>query len=283
LSDDETSSTEKNETRGAHEGTASSMGSSAQAQRKKTGAKTASGGGVVRALPVSFATDAGLAQALNEGHPAAAAAAWDRFSPLVRGLLWKTLGPSAEIDDAVQDVFVTLLRRVRALRDPSALTSFVVGITIRTARATLRKRRLLRWLPLGHDEPDIDVALPNVDFASREALRRLYAILDGLPAEMRLAFILRHADGLELTEIAAALECSLATAKRRLSKATERILFHAKRDPVLLEVAGFSTPVESAPRPKTLSFLPQPPSTSNEEASERISSTGRPSAEGGAP
>src|SRR5258708_37967427 len=83
-------------------------------------------GPVVRTLPVQFATDASLAQALPGGHPAAAAAAWDKFAGLVRGLLWKALGPTADVDDAVQDVFLTLLRRVHALRDPSALTSFVV-------------------------------------------------------------------------------------------------------------------------------------------------------------
>jgi RNA polymerase sigma-70 factor (ECF subfamily) len=274
LSDNEISETPESDA-----DTASPMASTARPTRKKGSATPGSGGAVVRALPVQFTTDVGLAQALAEGNPAAASAAWDRFSPLVRGLLWKTLGPGSDIDDAVQDVFLTLLRRVRALRDPSALTSFVVGITVRTARATLRKRRVLRWIPLVHDEPDLDVALPNVDFASREALRRLYAILDGLPAEMRLAFILRHADGLELTEIATALECSLATAKRRLAKATERVLFHAKRDPVLLEVAGLSTTADSGSRPRTLSFLPQPPDFSTDRASQ----AGRPSTEGGAP
>src|SRR5579871_4096110 len=138
---------------------------------------------VVRTLEVKFATDAALAAALCQGHPAAAAAAWDRFAPLVRGLLRKTMGPTCDVDDAVQDVFMTLLRRVRDLRDPSALGSFVVGITVRTARTILRKRRILRWIPFSADDPTCDVALPNVDFASREALRRLYAILDGLDAE----------------------------------------------------------------------------------------------------
>ncbi len=199
-------------------------------------------GAVVRVLPVAFASDAELAEALSKGHARAAAAAWDRYAPLVRGLLRRALGPGADVDDAVQDAFLILLRRTPDLRDKSALTSFVVGITIRIARSSLRKRRALRWIPFVADEPSLDAALPNVDFASREALRRLYKILDGLDAEVRLAFVLRHAEGLELTEIATALDCSLATAKRRLAKATERVLFHSKRDPVLLEMTGFSTP-----------------------------------------
>ncbi len=190
---------------------------------------------VVRTLPVAFGDDAGLAGALAEGHPAAAAAAWDRFAPLARSLLLQTLGPGADVDDLLQDVFITLFRRAADLRDPSALSSFVVGITVRTARSELRRRRLWRWISLtsGGDLPDEPA--PSQDHRARIALRSLYAVLDRLDADARLTFLLRHAQGLELTEIAAALDCSLATAKRKLARATERVVFHARRDPALAE------------------------------------------------
>jgi RNA polymerase sigma-70 factor (ECF subfamily) len=77
--------------------------------------------------------------------------------------------------------------------------------------------------------------MPHVDVVGRAAVRKLYGILDELDAEARLAFVLRHTQGLELTEIAEALGCSLATAKRRLAKANERVLVRAKRDPDLME------------------------------------------------
>ncbi len=193
-------------------------------------------GGVVRAMRVPFADDTTLALALAEGGAPAAAAAWDRFAPLARRLLWHTLGPSSEVDDLLQDVFMTLFRRVGDLRDPGALTSFVVGITVRTARSELRRRRLRRWLTLSPEGSLPDVAEEEVDHASREALLRVHSILDRLDPEARLAFVLRHVQGLELGEIATALECSLATAKRRLSKANERVLFHAKNDPTLSDL-----------------------------------------------
>ncbi len=193
---------------------------------------------VVRVLAVAYEDDAAFVRALADGHPPAAAAAWDKFAPLVRGLLWKAIGPGSDIDDLLQDVFLTLFKRVRDLRDPSALTSFVVGITIRTARSELRRRRLRRWLLLSDDGELPEVAAAASDHAGRQALRSFYAILDKLDPEARLVFVLRHTDGLELTEMAISLGCSLATVKRRLAKATERVLVHVRRDPVLLAFLG---------------------------------------------
>ena len=45
--------------------------------------------------------------------------------------------------------------------------------------------------------------------------------------------MLRHFEGYELTEVAAALEVSLATVKRRLASAQERFDAMASRDPLL--------------------------------------------------
>lgn len=193
--------------------------------------------GVLRSLPVLYADDASLAEALRAGTPQAVASAWDRFHPLVRRLLSRALGPSDDIDDLVQDVFITLLRRVVDLRDAASLRSFLVGIVVRTARGELRRRRIRRWVTLSPTGAVPEIAVPEMDHASRQALQRLYAILDKLDADTRLAFVLRNADGLELTDVADALGCSLATVKRKIAKATQRVMVHAKRDDSLVAFA----------------------------------------------
>jgi RNA polymerase sigma-70 factor (ECF subfamily) len=185
---------------------------------------------VVRALPHAYPDEPSLVRALVARQPAAAAAAWDRFSPLVRGLLWQSLGAFSEVDDLVQDVFLHFFRRIPDLRDPNAVSSFIVGITIRVARGELRRRRLRRWLRLSDDGALPDVPVAGADVDAREALSRLYAILDRVDDDARLAFVLRYVQGLELTEVAEALGCSLATAKRRISKANQRIGVHARGD-----------------------------------------------------
>src|SRR5262245_26767331 len=91
------------------------------------------------------ADDAELARAAAAGHSAAPGLVWDRFSSLVRGLLRQSLGPQNDVEDQVQEVFLRFFQQVDTLRDPSALRSFLVGITIRVAGTELRRRRVRRW------------------------------------------------------------------------------------------------------------------------------------------
>jgi RNA polymerase sigma-70 factor (ECF subfamily) len=178
--------------------------------------------------------EAALARAAMEGESAAATLLWSRFSQLVRGLLRRSLGPQRDVEDHVQEVFLRFFGQLRRLRDPAAVRSFLVGITVRVSRSELRRRRIRRWLSLTDDGELPDAPAPARDEAAREALARLYRVLDGVDDEGRLAFVLRHIEGLELTEVAAALGISLATTKRRLARVTARVFAQVERDPILV-------------------------------------------------
>jgi RNA polymerase sigma-70 factor (ECF subfamily) len=184
---------------------------------------------------LSGADDASLARAAAEGHPLAASVIWDRFSPMVRRMLLRSLGPHRDVEDLGQEVFLRLFRQIDDLRDPGALKNYLIGITVRVVGSELRRRRVRRFLHLtdsGVLPEDEGVA---VDHQARKALSRLYEILDGVHPEGRVAFVLRHFEGLELTEVAAAMDLSLATVKRRLSKVSFHVATLVKRDPWLCE------------------------------------------------
>jgi RNA polymerase sigma-70 factor (ECF subfamily) len=170
--------------------------------------------------------------------PRAATLVWDRYSGLVRGVLFRSVGPGHDIEDLLQEVFIGFFRNVPSLRDTSSLRPFLVGIALRTARTALRKKRVRRWLHLSDDGNVPEVASNDGDPRSREALRRLYTILDELPDRERLAFVLRHAEGHELTETAAALGVSLATVKRMLQRAEAHVQARASEDDLLREWSG---------------------------------------------
>jgi RNA polymerase sigma-70 factor (ECF subfamily) len=200
----------------------------------------------VHRLPLAGGDDASLARALADGQPAAASIAWDRFAPLVRGILRRSIGPDAEVEDAVQEVFLRFFRQIGGLRDPGALRPFLIGITLHVAGTALRRRRLRRWLRLTADGDLPERAGAAADGDARAALRRLYAMLDRLDDAGRLLFVLRHFEGLELTELAEAQGTSLATVKRRMTKVTARVLAMIERDPVLAEYVR-ALPVEVGP------------------------------------
>src|SRR5262245_66306444 len=83
-----------------------------------------------RVLPLRPASeiyddDALLARALIERRAGAPAALWARFSPMVHRMLRRTLGPGADIEDVVQEVFLCVFQKVGACvsRAPCARSS----------------------------------------------------------------------------------------------------------------------------------------------------------------
>ena len=106
-------------------------------------------------------------------------------------------------------------------------------IAARTAFRAIRSRKARAWLkfwePSEVPEPVFEGADPDVI----EAHRHTYALLDRMPAEDRVIFALRYIDGMELERIAEIREVSLATIKRRLSRAEQRFAHGAARDGVL--------------------------------------------------
>jgi RNA polymerase sigma-70 factor, ECF subfamily len=160
-----------------------------------------------------------LVQSLKLGSPVAAARLYDRCAKRVHGLLYRTLGPDAELDDLVQETFIEVLASLHRLRDPNALDGWVAAITVTVARERLQRRRRRWWLSfLPQDEvPEPEPVTPD-DTAS-ETLRACWKALELLEPRRRLALVLRHVEGMSLEEGAETLAVSLATFKRLLAKA----------------------------------------------------------------
>lgn len=185
------------------------------------------------ALPsptLAQADDATLARALRAGDPRATGVLWDRFSPLVRRMLRRTLGPSADVEGLLHDVFLRVLKQLGGLPDVAQLKPFVVGVTVRVLNNELRRHRVRRLFRLRSPWHSFETSSAPSDAVARGALAALYRILDELDADARLAFTLRHFEGLQITELASATDSSLSAAKRRLARANARVQAAVLRD-----------------------------------------------------
>jgi RNA polymerase sigma-70 factor, ECF subfamily len=183
----------------------------------------------------SGTTDADLVDALRSGDAVAQAAAWGRLGRLARRVVGRFFGPGLDPADLLQEVFIKLLSRLDELRDPACVRGFVIGIALGVARNQARRakvRRLVGFTSSG-DLPDIPVAA--VDMEARDAVRRLYAILDDSRTEDRSLFVARFLEKMEMTEIAEAHGMAFGTAKRHLTRAIDRISRRIARDPVLAD------------------------------------------------
>ncbi len=177
--------------------------------------------------------DEALVLALLEGHPAAKAELFDRYMRHVERILARMLGHDADLADLLHEVFVRSLGAIGTLEDARALKAWLTGIAVVTAREHLRRRIRGRWLRFfaPEDLPEVGGAAP--DDEGREALRATYAVLARLGADDRIAFALRHVEGLELRDVADACGVSLNTIKRRLARAESRFSSLAAREPAL--------------------------------------------------
>jgi RNA polymerase sigma-70 factor (ECF subfamily) len=137
----------------------------------------------------------------------------------VASIALRVLGRPSEVDDLVQDVFLCVLHRLGDLRDPAALRSWLAVITVRMARRRLRSRRMKQWFGVTDDHDYAEIADRAASPQDRALLGELYRTLDRLPVRQRLAWTLRHVEGMDLTAVAEACDCSLSTAKRSITAA----------------------------------------------------------------
>jgi len=169
-----------------------------------------------------FDSDRAIVAALRAGQADGGRALYDRYHRHVRRVLLRVLGPAGELHDVLHDVFVSAIDGVERLEEPDALRGWLTTIAVFHARAEIRARSRRRWFPLfSHDDlpqSEATVVTPELD----EAVRRTYEVLGKLAADERIAFALRFIDGMELVEVADACGVSLATIKRRLSRAQSK-------------------------------------------------------------
>lgn len=183
-----------------------------------------------REVPVvGGASDEELVRRLIDGDPWAREAFYRKHFRVVFVTALRLLGSRAEAEDVAQDAFVAAFRDVESVRDPSAIGAWLLRITVRQVHRRLRRRRLLRALGLDTGIEDGTLELLANENAGPEVhadLARLASILRELPTGQRTAWMLRRVDGHSLEEVAAACDCSLATAKRRIRAADEGIRLH---------------------------------------------------------
>jgi RNA polymerase sigma-70 factor, ECF subfamily len=185
---------------------------------------------LLRALPSSSSrearSDAQLVEARRRGDEWAGEALVRRHARAVNGLALRLLGRDRDVDDVVQDSFASAFAALDRLADPQAFEAWLCGILVRTVGKLIRRRRLLARLGLGRAGTAIDLetlVAPTVPQDDAVELRRLYALAERLPADVRIPLLLQRVEGLGLDEIARLTGTSLATVKRRVA-AAERSL-----------------------------------------------------------
>ncbi len=167
-------------------------------------------------------------EGLKARAPWAGALLVGRYGDHVRRVIARVLGATdQEHADLVQEVMSRAWEGVGRLSEAAALKGWITNVAVFTAREALRRRRRRRWLSFLAEPPEPEAAWASPDL--REAAQCVYRILDRMPIDERIPFALRALEGMELVELAAACDMSLATVRRRLASAEARFFKLARQ------------------------------------------------------
>jgi RNA polymerase sigma-70 factor (ECF subfamily) len=166
------------------------------------------------------ADDAGLLRAVARGDESAFARVYDRYSPILLGLLLRILRSRAEAEDVLQEVFLQVWQQARSF-DESRGRAFTWLVTLARSRAIdrlrsvdSRERAALRSAEDG--QPVTQASAPADEDAIRaERAEAVRGALGELPEEQRQVLVLAYLEGMSQSEIAAAKNQPLGTVKTR--------------------------------------------------------------------
>ena len=139
------------------------------------------------------AEDAALARAAQGGDQRAFGELYERYGRVIHGILLARV-PRADVEDLVQDVFLTAWNRLAGLREPAAFGGWLTMIA--RNRATDFHRR-------GPEQVELPADLAAHDAtAERADAMRLLDFVRSLPEAYRETLVLRLVEGMTGPEIA---------------------------------------------------------------------------------
>ena len=144
-----------------------------------------------------------------------------RYAPFVWSVLSRYGVPAATRDDALQEVFVTVHRKLWTYDKSLPMTPWLAGIARRVASRFARTEQRSRRRALAADAPPAPIQ-PDARLSQAQAVAFMEAFLQTLPDSHRDIFTL-SLEGWSAPEIATALDLKLGTVYSRLHAARQRM------------------------------------------------------------
>ena len=177
-----------------------------------------------------------LIEAVAQGSEVALEELMKAHMSSVHAVARRLLGDDSSADDAAQETFLAVWRSAKSFRGEAPGRAWILRIALNKARSAGRWRSLRRWLSLDHtldgdpDAPTLGeaVADPSLE-ADPAGMRerndrgeRVRVAVESLPPRQKEMVLLRL-EGLEITEIAAAVGAAEGTVKATLHQARARL------------------------------------------------------------
>jgi RNA polymerase sigma-70 factor, ECF subfamily len=131
------------------------------------------------------------------------------------------------VEDAAQDAFLVVHRRLADLRPDASAKAFLFGIALRVARDYRRRAQRKHAVSLDVEKEISQQSGPFEKTAKAQAVRKLEAFLATLDEDRAAVFVLSELEGMTAPEISQALSVNQNTVYSRLRSARERFIAFA--------------------------------------------------------
>lgn len=150
-----------------------------------------------------------------------------RYSNKVFSLASRLTRNAEDAEEVLQDVFVTVHRKIASFEGKSSFSSWLYRVTVNAAFMKLRKRRQDLSVPLEdviqQSHAITSLKSPESAFVDAQSIRNqmleaLESAIRKLPDDYRPVFILRDVDGLTSREVSKILDLTVPAVKSRLHR-----------------------------------------------------------------
>ena len=146
-----------------------------------------------------------------------------RYGPLMRAYASRVLGSNDEMDDVVQESFITAWQQLPTLENGAAVKSWLMRIVSRKSVDRLRARRQHLNIDLT-DAPAPERQSPDRLAEAESQTEALTRVLADLPEDQRRCWMLRELAELSYGDIAEELELPVSTIRGLLARARKTLL-----------------------------------------------------------
>ena len=170
--------------------------------------------------------DQDLVARLRHGDVEAASILLSRYQSTAYSVALRLMGNVLDAEDIAQDVLLLAYTRIADLQQGASFSGWIRRIAVNSSLNALRRRGQLHVESLerrnrGNDTgsaaqlESVEVT-PEDSALSRALETEIDAVLARLPADQRVAVVLRDMYGYDVAEIAAAQHCGVSAAKMRI-------------------------------------------------------------------
>jgi RNA polymerase sigma-70 factor, ECF subfamily len=157
----------------------------------------------------------------------------------------RLVGDRSLAEDLTQEVFLRVFQGLAGFSLRSRFTTWLFQVTKNRVLDELRAlERRPRAVVALDDVPPLEVV--DQPFERLEAIDAVWRAVETLNVDLKMALMLRDVVGLSYTEIADALEITLATVKWRIYKAREEVQLSMAREGITIGTPK-AAPVAVAP------------------------------------